>query len=143
MKVHLFIKDIGGGQPVVQVTGCNRGGNYSFGWDPRRAAHVRTYDVSTEAGLKRFRVEQRDILNQVLAWPIFVDVTVDFSPEALKAPEKKAPEQQDGRIGKLPVSYAGDVGSSPAPATNESSEEALVPPPPDPSTSKRSRKKGG
>ena len=75
MKVHLIIKDLGGGQPVIQINGTT-GGIHTFIWDKARSAHVKTYDVSDPAVLKLFRAEQVAILNQRLMWPVLVDVDV-------------------------------------------------------------------
>lgn len=82
MLIHLIIRDLGGGQPVIQVTGTTGGNPHNFIWDAKRTAHVKTYDVSKPEELKTFRREQEAILNQKLAWPVLVDVTLE--PDEMK-----------------------------------------------------------
>jgi hypothetical protein len=76
MKIHLYIRDLGGGQPVIQVNGTT-GQMYPLVWDPKRCAHVRSWDVSTLEGMKVFRRESVEILNQRLMWPVLVDASED------------------------------------------------------------------
>lgn len=73
MKILLYIRDLGGGQPVIQVNGTT-GQMYPLVWEPKCAAHVRRWDVSTPEGAKVFQRESLEILNQRLMWPVLVDV---------------------------------------------------------------------
>jgi hypothetical protein len=72
-KIHLIVRDLGGGQPVINIHGTAT--HYAFSWDAPRSGHVRTYPVETEEDLKTFRRETADILNQKLMWPILIDVS--------------------------------------------------------------------
>jgi len=72
MKILLYIRDLGGGQPVIQVNGTT-GQMYPLVWNKQRCAHVRSWDVSSSEGLKVFRRESIEILNQRLMWPVLVD----------------------------------------------------------------------
>ena len=76
MKIHLIIRDLGGAQPAIQINGT-ASTIFNFFWDAKRSAHVKTFDVSTPEGLKAFRREQSEILNQPLRWPITVDVSTE------------------------------------------------------------------
>ena len=136
MKIHLYIRDLGGGQPVIQVNGTN-GTLMSFIWDRSRVAHVRTYDVSNPEGLKKFRREQVEVLNQKLAWPVLVDVDLGETSDGVGRAEREeaqraisglkaevealksalAEKLQDGAAVVRQSHQLEDVGSTPTPAT--------------------------
>lgn len=80
MKLHLLVKDLGGGNPVANIAG-GTSGHYAFIWNRSLNAHVRTYDFAEPGTLQRFGREQLDLLNQKLPWAITLAVEEDEAPK--------------------------------------------------------------
>lgn len=104
MKIHLLIRDLGGGQPVINVNGTT-GQIFAFIWDRPRCAHVKSWEVGDEAGLKKFRRESAEILNQRLMWPVFVDVDL-ADPAAGDVALRAANEALNTAVGELKAENA-------------------------------------
>ena len=52
---------------------------FAFMWEAKYCAHVRRYDLTDEADVKRLRIEQLAMLGQPLLWPIYLEIEADVA----------------------------------------------------------------